>query len=73
MAWQPIETAPVDKEVLICHDNGRAGIFFGSAFLSHDGTWFEGDAMTVIKSTMTHWMEIPRLPFEHLRKQRCAT
>jgi hypothetical protein len=68
--WQTADTAPVDREILLCHDNGKAGLFFGTGWISHDGTWFEGDAMTPMKLPPTHWMEIPPLPHEAERLRK---
>jgi hypothetical protein len=62
--WEPADTAPVDREILLCHDNGEAGIFFGTGFRSVDGRWFESDAKTEMKLAPTHWCLRPRMPSE---------
>lgn len=65
--WQTIDTAPVDEEILLCHDNGKAGLFLGTGFLSAGGRWFEANAQTVMRLVPTHWMELPPMPHSEAR------
>jgi hypothetical protein len=62
--WRRAATAPCDEEILLCHDNGKAGLFLGVGFRSpsEPELWFEHDAKTVMKLTPTHWMPVPDLP-----------
>lgn len=53
--WQPIETLPRNKAVLVCSLKGRT-----VARLEDDGWWAETGGQLEIYPT--HWMEPPVMP-----------
>lgn len=57
MTWQPIESVPKGKKVLVY---GNGGLQFG--YLDSVGNW-RGDSEARIRSVApTHWMPIPNPP-----------
>lgn len=53
--WQPIETAPAGKDILLCWPDGeqRVGYFNGNGWLC-DGVSFDSDP--------AYWMPLPPAP-----------
>jgi len=65
LEWQPIETAPKDKRIIIAHLplDGIADIWFG--YWSHQhSSWATTQWHTYPADWITHWMPIPPLPQE---------
>lgn len=72
MEWRPIETAPDDKQILICQDGELA--VARRMIASKDGSvnWIiwrrlGSDAMAVVMPAPTHWMALPPPPEEPTR------
>jgi hypothetical protein len=71
-AWQPIETAPKDKYVLVfCESHGVCVSFYTQGIdtesdVIRDGWFSPGrdnrDEMMVLDGPVTHWMPLPEPP-----------
>jgi hypothetical protein len=61
-AWQPIETAPKDTNVLMFDANDRD---IGEAFFDHaeSDCWVWANGLLVVDPT--HWMPLPATPESH--------
>lgn len=66
--WQPIETAPKDRMIIVANDD-----YFGAASPMSDGRWFMWNSFfTAFRPgrydvnpnaiTPTHWMPLPEPP-----------
>ena len=72
--WQPIETAPRDRWILVSAseldpDGGYPGVVAKWAMTSKDTDHFmwarvDGTWMTVTSDQVTHWHELPELPHD---------
>ena len=70
MKWQPISTAPFDREVMICGPSGYStcrGWYVTNAirfYDYHSGGWLDmtGDNVTDMYPEPTHWAPICNLP-----------
>lgn len=79
-AWQPIETAPKDKYLLLCLDGRDWSIGCWNRNLydsqSHIGDWVndDGTESTPFMLHPTHWMELPKLPdkFKNVSCSQCG-
>jgi len=66
LAWQPIETAPKDVEVLVFDE----GVITISLWIDEDGEgddgrlkgWWEQSSNSLIDPPPTHWMPLPDPP-----------
>ena len=60
--WQPIETAPELKDVLVIwHGHGYTDSV-GIAFKSDDGDWISSEIGTVWMEAPSHWQPVPEPP-----------
>lgn len=68
-AWQPIETAPKDRAILLLEDNGAmtVGIFNDSytkpwhaLVHGYEAPWSDEDPSPIFEAT--HWMPLPTRP-----------
>jgi hypothetical protein len=69
MTWRPIETAPDDKQILICQDGEIAVARCMTAAEDGSVDWIiwrrlGPDAMAVVMPAPTHWMPLPPAPEE---------
>jgi hypothetical protein len=76
MEWQPIETAPKDKIVLLAHEYGGKRLVTQCAYSFEKGFWWpiseyaaicenlapSGAVMTFMVINPTHWMPLPPPP-----------
>lgn len=58
--WQPIQTAPVDTEILVFHVDEFLGPMYRVVFNSCSGAWSDG----LDTYQPTHWMPLPEPPSE---------
>ena len=68
--WQPIETAPKDKRIIIAHLplDGIADIWFG--YWSHQhSSWATTQWHTYPADWITHWLPLPPLPQAQKEKE----
>lgn len=62
MMWQPIETAPKDRENVLCYEPS-VGVFIGSADDDRGAAhWTVDWDDQFTKMNPTHWMPLPQPP-----------
>lgn len=65
MTWQPIETAPIDADLLLLYEPGY-GVRSGFWYEDDSGREFwvcvETRTITDGKASPTHWMPLPEPP-----------
>jgi len=60
--WQPIETAPKDREILVCQSqNSIVRIAKGK---NEHGNWRTGSGPMDYIVAVTHWMPLPKPPVQ---------
>lgn len=58
--WQPIETAPKGKKILVCQSlNGIIALAHG---VDRFGNWKTGPSAMDYIAEVTHWMPLPKTP-----------
>jgi hypothetical protein len=64
MEWQPIETAPTSRRLLLCAEVGGKRVVFTGGYDSHwSGQCWVADARQVPSGFKpTHWMPLPDPP-----------
>ena len=58
--WQPIETAPKDKPILVCQSQN--GIVRTARGVNDRGDWITGPSPMDYIVKITHWMPLPAAP-----------
>lgn len=64
MTWQPISTAPREREVLLTDAKTDGAYAVAHHDTNSDGKefWFTADGAGYHFDTFTHWMELPAQP-----------
>lgn len=57
-SWQPMQTAPAMKLVIICFSNGKVM----TAVKSNEGWCFQNGDKIMGSEHITHWQELPSAP-----------
>lgn len=60
--WQPIDTAPRDRDILVCQKQNR--IIKTARGVDEYGRWRTGCGPMCILVGATHWMPLPEPPIE---------
>lgn len=60
MEWQPIETAPKDRPILVCQKQN--GIIKTAHNIDEYGNWKTGSGHMDFIVGVTHWMPLPPPP-----------
>jgi hypothetical protein len=67
--WQPIETAPEHKSVIVYAPWPDGQPFRGEAFRDWNGVWRWADKNPIEpRNTPTHWVPFPEPPVSHIQK-----
>lgn len=65
--WQPIETAPKDKEILIYKNGDQYCGYFAKNIMTDDEGWvianFGDNGEQLLVRDPTHWMPLPDAPY----------
>lgn len=69
--WQPIETAPKDRDILVCQS--RNGIISAARGVNEHGDWKTGIGPMDYLAEATHWMPLPEPPSAALNQTGGAT
>lgn len=75
MEWQPIETCPLDEDVLICEGNNVYVAYLNSYLNSYNKKYKRKHCEWIVRCvcmnsegadivTPSHWMPLPQLPKE---------
>jgi hypothetical protein len=68
VTWQPIETAPKDRIILVTGANGLRidQVIWGGWELDNTHNWCDADGDRHPNAAITHWMPLPEPPKEGL-------
>lgn len=64
MNWQPIETAPKDRSILVTEKTGMRidQVRWGNWANSNTHNWIDNNFAANPNNAFTHWMELPKPP-----------
>ena len=64
MIWQPIETAPKDRSILVTGPDGLRidQVIWGGWALDDTHNWCDADGARHPNAAITHWMPLPEPP-----------
>lgn len=64
MEWQPIETAPKDRTILVTESTGMRidQVRWGNWVNSSTHNWIDNDLNGHPNAAITHWMPLPEPP-----------
>ena len=62
--WQPIETAPKDRSILVTEPDGLRidQVIWGGWALDNTHNWCDADGARHPNAAITHWMPLPTPP-----------